>query len=112
MTCLHLPWPNPKLSPNARVHYHVLARVKKAYRADCRYFASHWEPDLPAEGPIPVRFVFRPPDRRVRDRDNMIAAFKAGCDGLADGLHVNDARFEPTYAVGEPHKGGMIEVWI
>ena len=29
-----IPWPDKRLSPNARLHYHALARVKKAARHD------------------------------------------------------------------------------
>jgi hypothetical protein len=29
-----LPWPDPRLSPNARVHFMALARVKKSARHD------------------------------------------------------------------------------
>ena len=112
MTPISLPWPPSKLSPNARIHWAPLAKLKAAYRTECWAISGPQKPALPEVGPIPIRIVFRPPDRRTRDRDNMIASFKAGADGLADGLGVNDARFEPTYAVGEPVKGGRVEVYL
>ena len=59
---------------------------------------------------MPVKITFQPPDRRKRDRDNMIAAFKAGQDGLADALGIDDAILVPTYDTGEPVKGGRVDI--
>ncbi len=41
-----------------------------------------------------ARIDFFPPNRARRDDDNAIAAFKAGRDGIADALKVDDARFQ------------------
>jgi crossover junction endodeoxyribonuclease RusA len=35
------------------------------------------------------------PDKRHRDADNCLAAAKAGLDGMADALGVNDRHFQP-----------------
>lgn len=56
--------------------------------------------------------TFFPPDRRKRDDDGMIGAFKNGRDGVADALGSDDHKFRPTYCFGEPVKGGRIEVTI
>jgi len=42
---------------------------------------------------IHVFLDFCPPNRRARDDDNVIAAFKAGRDGLADALKIDDCHF-------------------
>jgi crossover junction endodeoxyribonuclease RusA len=84
----------------------------KAYRKDCGWLAHHAEIEVPEEGAISLRLVFRAPDKRARDLDNMLASVKAGLDGLADALHVNDQRFTLTLERGEPHKGGLVEVWL
>jgi crossover junction endodeoxyribonuclease RusA len=86
--------------------------MAKAYRRDCAWLAHHAEPTVPDEGPIAVAITFRPPDKRARDLDNMLAAIKPHLDGVADALHVNDARFVLTIARGEPHKGGVVEVTL
>jgi hypothetical protein len=44
--------------------------------------------------------------------DNRIAQFKAGQDGIAQALAVDDSRFEPTYRRGDPVKGGKVVVEI
>lgn len=56
------------------------------------------------------KVTFHPPDKRKRDRDNIIASFKAGQDGLADAWGIDDNEFEITYALGEPRKGGAVIV--
>ena len=102
---LHVPYPPAELSPNARVHYQRLARVKAKYRAECAWatkealgklYAAWQRLELPAP-PIPLRLDFHPATARTRDDDNLVAAFKAGRDGLAEAIRVDDALFETTY---------------
>lgn len=112
MTEIVLPWPSPKLSPNARVHWAVKSPVTKAARALACYSTKSAGAAVEGDAAIPMRVTFRAPDRRGRDRDNIIASCKAYMDGIADGLGVNDRRFEPTYAWGEPVKGGAVVVTL
>jgi crossover junction endodeoxyribonuclease RusA len=56
--------------------------------------------------------TFHPPDNRRRDRTNMEASMKAGFDGMADAMGVDDNRFAPTYRKGEIVKGGKVVVTI
>jgi crossover junction endodeoxyribonuclease RusA len=113
---LVLPWPNRRLSPNARLHYMHKARVVR----EAREFAG-WEtlkqlPDAVrqsiahGEDAIAVKIAFYPPDKRHRDDDNMLAMFKSYRDGIADGLKVNDRRFKPHYFFEEAEKPGRVEV--
>lgn len=88
-----LPWPPSALNPNVRQHWRKHASAKKAYRAACAWTArSQGVTAAPAEK-LSVSLVFVPPDRRRRDLDNLIASMKAGLDGLADALGVDDNRF-------------------
>lgn len=113
-----LPWPDNRLSPNARTHWAVLAKVKKIARADANTLATIAVPlkDKRAiaaiEGRIPIEIRFYPPDARHRDDDNAVASFKAARDGLADALGVDDRRFLPTYYFMDPEKPGRVEVVI
>jgi len=52
---------------------------------------------------------FFPPDRRARDDDNIIASFKAGRDGLALALGIDDKRFVLRPFV-QDKVGGIIKV--
>ena len=113
-----LPWPNPKLSPNARLHW----RARVGPKADAKRIAA-WttvaakgfhqaREALKGDARIPVRITFYPPDRRHRDADNMVASAKALIDGVADALSVNDRRFLPTFIFAEPEKPGRVVFWI
>lgn len=108
-----LPWPKPELWPNRRTNRFELARAKKAYRTGCGWqamqdFASRGKPQM--AGRILLRLTFCPPDNRKRDMDNMLAAMKAGIDGIADAIRVDDSRFDYQLFRGEPCKGGAVIV--
>lgn len=111
-----LPWPQSKLSPNARVHWSTLAKAKKEYRSACWLTALDqqrgWRPELP-EGPLLVELEFVPPQRRSYDRDNLISRMKAGLDGLCDALKVDDKKFTTlTARVNAEQIGGFVRVRI
>lgn len=108
-----MPWPDSILSPNNRDHWRVRSMAKKQQRADWRALACHYKLKAPAEGKVEVRMEFIPSDRRPRDADNLLASCKAGLDGLADAMGVNDSRFRITFDMGEPVKGGAcVKVWV
>lgn len=115
-----LPWPHKDLSPNARKHWGAKATAKKKAREDAHLATLEaagsaigaLRASLAGEGPIPVRIVFYPPDKRHRDDDNMVGSAKAARDGIADALQVNDRRFHPHYFFEAPAKPGRVEVWI
>lgn len=96
---LTLPWPSAKLNPNARPHWAILAREKKKYRQAAWVLtqeAKGREPRplvVPEAGPVMVSLAFYPPTNRHRDLDNLLASMKAGLDGMAEALGVNDSRF-------------------
>lgn len=102
-----LPWPPKELSPNARLHWSKVAKAKKSYRQIS--WALGLEAKIQAsrtgDDPIHLGITFFPPDRRGRDTDNMFAAMKAGLDGIADALQVNDKRFVFTITVSKETKG-------
>lgn len=107
---LVLPWPPSVLTPNARIHHMALHRAKKTYARMCQGLALEAGLHLyswPDE--IPMRITLCDPTGRVkRDDDNAKAAFKAGRDAVAKAMRVDDARWKPEYAEGEPIKGGQI----
>lgn len=60
---------------------------------------------------IKLAFVFRPPDARHYDGDNLLARMKSGLDGLADALGINDSRFQiQAIVIGTPQKPGFVHV--
>lgn len=103
---IELPWPYKGLSPNERPNRYYLASQKKKYRKDCYYLCLKLR-ELKLEPPVRFEITFHP-TRKGWDQDNMIAAFKAGQDGLADALGIDDKNFQMTRHFGEPIKGGKI----
>lgn len=111
MTEFVFPWPLKDLSPNARLHWARKSNAAKKYREACYLLALQagakaW---VAWDGDIHVWIDFYPPDRRHRDDDNMIAAFKAGRDGLAQALGVDDKRFR-IHPYVKAEIGGMVKV--
>lgn len=117
MISLTLPWPHPDLSPNRarNVHWSRKAEATRNYRYAAKIITQAALPlswRYPANADIPMTLTFCPPDKRRRDRTNMEASMKAGFDGIADALNVDDCRFVPTYRKGDPVKGGAVIVEI
>lgn len=101
---INLPWPPKALSPNSRGHWSKKARAAEVYRYTCKIEARNainqgkWDLQplrdlVAAGGEIHVFLDFCPPNRRQRDDDNVVAAFKSGRDGLADALGIDDCHF-------------------
>ena len=111
MKTVILPWPYKELSPNATLHWAKKAKFKKSYRQAC--WALTLEAKLTADksGKVPILITFYPPDKRHRDADNMVASIKAGLDGVADALKINDRQFMPTFTFSDEVKG-MVKVQL
>jgi crossover junction endodeoxyribonuclease RusA len=117
---IEIPWPDKRLSPNARLHWRPKAAITAKARADAHFLALEAAgyslgtilADLAGEDRIPLTVTFYPPDRRHRDDDGMVSMFKAARDGIADALHVNDRRFAPNYRFETPEKPGKVVVEI
>lgn len=93
-----LPWPDAKLSPNARLHWAALASAKKAYRREC-CFATLEQRAYGAgelirpDDQMSLEVVFYRPQARNFDRDNLLARMKSGIDGMCDAFEIDDKRF-------------------
>jgi crossover junction endodeoxyribonuclease RusA len=112
---LTLPWPDKRMSPNARVDRRQVADVRRKYRIDCAWLAKAARMNFAhlAETGLHLRIVFNPPDNRARDLDNMLASIKSGLDGLADVIGVDDSKWSLTILRGPlVVKGGSVEVSI
>jgi crossover junction endodeoxyribonuclease RusA len=90
-----LPFPPVELSPNSRKHWAVMARAKKVYRASSRLYCFQALKGRKVQADrVVVTLVFYPPDKRRRDKDNLLARMKAGIDGIADAVGIDDSRFD------------------
>jgi len=109
MNTVKLPWPPKELSPNSTLHWSKTAKKKKEYRTACWALALESKLKAPeGDGKIEIEITFYPPDKRHRDADNMVASIKAGLDGIADALRVNDKRFLPVFKFKEEVLGMVV----
>lgn len=113
MISVSLPWPSKDLSPNARLHWARKAKAVKHARAAAHFIVMETRGNARRLGRTAnISMTFCPPDKRRRDRDNLIASMKAATDGIADALRIDDSKFEVSYRIGEPVKGGAVLVTI
>ena len=111
MTIITLPWPPRELHPNARPHHMAKAAATKAYRTQAHWITKAGEINPPADGEIMLDVAFHPPSNRG-DLDGMFAAIKAGLDGIADALAVNDRRFAFTIRRAAVSKNGAVLIRV
>lgn len=93
-----LPWPPHDLSPNnkKKIPPLILQGIVRNYRATARILTYEAAQKLRIRnivGKVNVEFHFYPPDNSRRDEDNLLASMKAGIDGIADAICVNDYFF-------------------
>ena len=107
-----LPWPDKRLSPNARVHWLEKAEAAKGAREAGYYLMRNtstiWVRDgIPDE--IVSQYTFHPPDRRRRDQDNYSAMMKSYQDGVCDAMGIDDSCFQMAAPVwGDVTPGGKV----
>ena len=106
-----LPWPPKGLSPNARTHWRKKAPIAKAYKQACLALTLEAGLVVPDSPRLALWLDFYPPDRRSRDDDNLVAAFKSGRDGLALALGIDDKRFR-CFPYVQDQIGGFVRVRI
>lgn len=111
-TTLIMPWPALReLSPNWRGHWSGKAKAKKKLRAAWAAAALEQGVRRMLVPALAVRLEFVPPDMRARDLDNLLASCKAGLDGLADVLGVDDSKW--SIAISKAvEKGGFVRVEV
>lgn len=98
---IELPWPDARLNPNRSkgLHWAATSDLRARQKADARWLAlqaMRAEGYVPPPGTLPLRITFVQPDRRARDRDNLLAASKGLLDGLSQALGVDDQHFDPV----------------
>lgn len=109
-----LPWPDKRLSPNARGHWRGAWAAGKSARAHAAWSARDARAkQLSGCERLRIHIVITPPDKRPRDTDNIIASLKPYLDGLADACGVDDSRWTwAAPAFTAPAKPGSIAVTL
>lgn len=114
MITIQLPWPDKSISPNARERWGKIGAVTVA-RNEAYALALQ---QLAGQDPLPTRatsvridVLFRPPNKRQRDLDNLIAMCKSYQDGIFLAIGSNDSIIrEANYRIGTPATDG--QVWF
>lgn len=103
------PWMPKNLNPNARVHWSILAEQKKRYKEACYWLSKSAKLPKVNGDRAHLEITFVKPDKRKRDLDNCLAAFKAGLDGISQAIGLDDSRFLLAIEVADGI-GGFVKV--
>lgn len=119
MIRISLPWPSADLSPNRSSpgNWRAHARAKKSAKNAAWGFTKAVMSAMglrhgAVTGPVAVTLTFHPLMDRGRDVDNMQARMKAGLDGIALALGIDDKHFRPVSVIGEKRKPACVDVVI
>lgn len=117
MITVHLPFPAPELNPNRckGKHWAATVALRKSAREVAMLLTRQVSRGItfPMGHEVSLKVVFIQPDRRHRDRDNLLAASKPSLDGVADALGINDAQFNPVTVCREyGAKPGSVRIEI
>lgn len=100
MTRIELPFPPSSLTPHAKGGWQKKAAATKSYRRLCAQVAQlQGLRSITAER-IKARITIHRPNLR-RDYQNCISCLKAGVDGLADVIGIDDRYWEIEFVEGE-----------
>lgn len=108
---IFLPWPDKRLSPNARYHWAQVARAKKAAKRTAHHLVLEAGIGKINATAVNVKLSFYPPSKRHYDADNLIASHKAALDGISDAIGIDDSKFIISATPHGPvEKNGMVKV--
>lgn len=110
---IDLPWFPSACKPNSREHWAAVAKAKRNYRHACWAITKEamQGQELDLKPPINLKLTFIPPNRHAHDLDNLLAAFKAGLDGISDAIKIDDSLFTLTICK-KAEIGGIVKVLI
>ena len=116
MTLIRCPWPPTELRPNftRSNHWRKWRPINTAYRTTCWHEGLSQSIHMQAwpDGRIQLVYTFHPPKGCRWDKDAREGAFKAGQDGIADAMKVDDKRFDVKKIHGDPVEVGFVIVQI
>jgi len=110
---VELPWPSYRLSPNARNHHFVGARLKRTAKLAGYYIAISHGVSRIVPGELPVTVLFQPKSGWRGDEDNAIASMKSYLDGIALAVGVDDRLWRIDWQWDRaPRKTGSVVVTL
>ena len=102
MLRIELPYPDERLSPNARVHHQVRAKATREAKEQVLVAVLEQGRRKPLDDRATVTVTFVVPDKRRRDKGNLIASAKAYLDGLTDAGVIKDDTWQYIEEVYPP----------
>ena len=112
MITIELPWPDKRLSPNARVHWakkHQASAMAHDSAKFLTYSACMEQDGWSIAEKCEARYIFGSPDKRKRDIDNCLAMMKSYQDGVCAALGIDDIRIKRTILEwGDVTPGGKV----
>lgn len=103
MLSMELPLPDPDLSPNSRVHYQERARATRDAKEEVIVAVLEKGRPKPLDrATVTVTFVV--PNKRRRDKGNLIASAKPYLDGLVTAGVITDDNWQAIEEVYPPIK--------
>lgn len=112
---IELGWPAKALSPNAREHFMVVSRYRKAAKVEAGWATKIARPlDWGHDGPFEIGITAYPPKNwATADKDNFVARMKSHLDGIAEALGVNDKTFQaPTLKWADKTERGKVVITV
>ena len=110
MITFFLPWPDRRLSPNAREHWAKKAKATKKARQTAWGAALEAKASRISADRLSVSVTFCAPNKRKRDLDNCISSLKPSFDGIADAVGIDDSNWQLAFRWGDPVPGGAVKV--
>lgn len=112
VTVIRFPFPDWKLSGNSRTAHRYLTSERQAAREIGAWLTQASGLRLPAV-PLELSIVVCPPDKRTRDDDNLLTAFKSYRDGMFQKLGLNDRLVRRTVIEwSDVEEGGALYVTL
>jgi len=110
---IDLCWPDRNMHPNSRSHWAEKSKAVKKYRDYAEIMARQSGVKVSADKTLHLHAIFYPPSKRHYDIDGLLSNIKAGIDGIADGLGINDYAFRSaSVEIGDVMKGGGVRIFI
>lgn len=109
---MKFPFPDSKLSPNKRGNHLFNTSARVAAREVGFYIVKESGIETQAV-PLEMYMKICPPDKRRRDNDNVVSAFKSYRDGMFQALGIDDSFvYRLIVERGDIEKGGAVYVGI
>jgi crossover junction endodeoxyribonuclease RusA len=113
MKVIRFPFPNSSLSSNSRKAHRWLTKEREQAREIGFWLTKDARIRFDGKNNLCLHLVICPPDRRHRDDDNIITAFKSYRDGIFKALELDDRLVRRTIIDwGDVEKDGAIYVTL